>query len=350
MMKNLCFILSFFTLSITLNAQTFQIRATNKGGGIIGVELRETSGVGTPTTSNFITDLVFGLKWLSTYSISLSSPNGGYNIAKSGVETTQGAYKFQAYQASSTPYNLPANWVTNTWIEIATVANSLNGMQATGVFEICEVGFNVTTNPNIGVDLMDYTPSINGSANNVVLPLELLVFTARKYNRTGILDWQTINETNFDYFDIERSGDGKVFKNIGIVKANGKQEDKKQYNFVDKQPFESVTYYRLKMVDRNERFRYSSIESINWERKITFNVYPNPTNSLLNVDFNILQEENLDIILLDVAGRIIEQLRLPAIKGSNSIIMDINGVQSGFYLLRLQTANNTVVHKVKIQH
>ena len=344
MMKNVSFILLFLALSLTLNAQTFQIRATSKGGGVIGIELRETSGLGTPTTANFFTDLVFGLKWLSTYNVSLLSPSGGYNIGKSGVEMTQGAYKFQAYQASNTPFSLPTNWTTNTWVEIATVSNSQNGLQATGVFEICEPGFNATTNPNIGIDLTDYTPTINGSAVNVVLPVEILTFTAKEYNRTGVLDWQTDNEMNLDHFEIEQSNDGYKFQNIGTVKKNSKQE----YRFIDKQPFGGTTYYRLKMVENTGDTKLSNIQPININTPTKIKIYPNPTSSEMTIDYQSENRGEVNIQILDLLGKVILQKHLSVEKGQTLIPINLSEVADGIYNITIENQNQKFSEKISV--
>ena len=79
------FILLLFMIQYSY-AQSFEIRIVNKGGGDLGVEMRETSGTGTPTTSNLVTDIKFGIKWLQSYGSGLdlnSSITTSYNILKS---------------------------------------------------------------------------------------------------------------------------------------------------------------------------------------------------------------------------------------------------------------------------
>ena len=95
----LLLILALLTSTI-VTAQTFEIRAVNKGNGFVGVEMRATSNP-PPTTGNFVTDIVFGLKWLTSYNVDLSNTvTTSYNIIKSDVRKTKGMYYFQAFSAS----------------------------------------------------------------------------------------------------------------------------------------------------------------------------------------------------------------------------------------------------------
>jgi len=150
-------------------SQTFEIRSVNKGSGVIGVEMRETSGSSVPNTGNFILDIVFGLRWDTAYNVTLNtSVSSSYNIARQGTTSTSGAYNYQAYAANNTPFNFPSNWSQNTWVEIASITNAQDG-SGTGTFEVCPTNYNGTTDPNINIDAQDYTPTPNGSASSVSL-------------------------------------------------------------------------------------------------------------------------------------------------------------------------------------
>ena len=48
-------------------------------------------------------------------------------------------------------------------------------------------------------------------------PLKLLNFTAKKQDKANLLNWTTTNEVNVDHFEIERSGNGKEFADIGMT-------------------------------------------------------------------------------------------------------------------------------------
>ncbi len=348
---------SFILFSIlwvtnTLIAQTFEVRTVNVSATQIGVEFRATANP-TPAITMLITDLVFGIKWASACNTDFNTTSivSNYNVKASGGRLSSGSYHYRGFYGDNVPFNVPTNWVLNTWVRVLTI-NTTGGVGSCA-FEICEVGFDAANDPDIGIDNggnVFFTPVINGSANGVALPLELLSFKAKESHRTGVLDWQTVNEKEAQHFEIEQSSDGKTFAFIGIVDARNKQNSKESYSFTDKNPFIGTTYYRLKMVDKNAAFRYSPIESINLEGKMTVNVYPNPTNVQLNIDVDFSQADKLDITLSDVSGRLIKQYTRSTVKGKNNIVIDTNDVPSGFYFLTLQTPNNTYSEKVNINH
>lgn len=98
------------------------------------------------------------------------------------------------------------------------------------------------------------------------LPVELLYFDGRlNKNKKVDLTWATASEINNDYFNIERSQDGKNWETIDRVEGAGNSNQKLNYQTKDSNPYEGVSYYRLKQTDFDGSFEYSNIVSINYE-------------------------------------------------------------------------------------
>ncbi len=109
--QGLLLALLFFLLSAVVAGQTkYEIRAVNKGGGFIGVEMRIIAGAA-PNAANFLTDLVFGIKWQSSYNVDLvSTITTSYSIVKSDVRKQKNGVYYQAFSAANTPFLfLPLN-------------------------------------------------------------------------------------------------------------------------------------------------------------------------------------------------------------------------------------------------
>ncbi|TAL60780.1 MAG: hypothetical protein EPN85_06465 [Bacteroidetes bacterium] len=70
-------------------------------------------------------------------------------------------------------------------------------------------------------------------AGCVLLPVELLSFSANCKNNSVKLYWQTASEQNNDYFEVERSTDGKIFESIGNAKGAGNSSTISNYEFVN---------------------------------------------------------------------------------------------------------------------
>jgi hypothetical protein len=60
------------------------------------------------------------------------------------------------------------------------------------------------------------------------------------------LHWQTASEENNKGFDIERSIDGKNWETIDFVQGNGTTLMTQDYTYIDKNPVNENSYYRLK--------------------------------------------------------------------------------------------------------
>lgn len=117
------------------------------------------------------------------------------------------------------------------------------------------------------------------------LPLSLLSFTATMNDKSINLRWLTANEVNVASFDVERSINGKEFKAVATIEAkNGAATN--NYTFVDNNPVAGVSYYRLKMNDKDGSFKYSSVEMVK-TKAIGVSVYPNPVRSSINIQHEV---------------------------------------------------------------
>jgi hypothetical protein len=110
----------------------------------------------------------------------------------------------------------------------------------------------------VGVSgVVNYTATAVTINVNSVLPLTLISFTGDAMGNNISLKWKTAQEENTSEFDIERSIDGISFGLAGKVAAAGSGAN--NYSFDDKQSFNGVNYYRLKMKDRDGSFTYSRV-------------------------------------------------------------------------------------------
>jgi hypothetical protein len=106
------------------------------------------------------------------------------------------------------------------------------------------------------------------------VPLKLISFNAAPYNNTVSLKWISENEMNLDHFVIERSTDGIHFNAIGNA-ASTNTASRNNYSFTIEELFLTIAYYRLKILDNNGSFFYSSIVLVKYNRNnVTLN--PNP--------------------------------------------------------------------------
>ncbi|MFI5173022.1 MAG: hypothetical protein ACHQFW_11560, partial [Chitinophagales bacterium] len=111
----------------------------------------------------------------------------------------------------------------------------------------------------------------------IVLPVELISFTAVVSANINILSWATANEINNQWFNVQRSNTGQSFSQIGNIAGAGNSSTENNYSFIDENPFSGINYYRLQMVASDGSYEYSNIISITNNNAFGFTVYPNPT-------------------------------------------------------------------------
>lgn len=326
-------------------AQRYELRAVNKGNGIIGVEMRITAGA-PPASANSVTDLVFGIKWLSSYSVDLENTvTTSYNMVKSDSRKLKGIYHYQAFSANNTPFVIPANWVLNGWVEIMSVRNTITGT-GTGTFEVAEPGFDNTTEPNFGIDLTDYTPVITASATNVALPVHLVKFELASGYRSIRLLWATANEQNNKGFVIERAEEkGGGYTEVAFINSKSTNGANNQYEFIDRnvQPG-AVYHYRLKQVDVNGQYTYSAVRSMAYDANESggIKIVPNPVDRTMLVSFDKVDlTKPATISIFDAKGALILSKQYTG-GGSGRMSIDASNLVSGQHFLVVQQAERIV--------
>jgi Secretion system C-terminal sorting domain len=172
----------------------------------------------------------------------------------------------------------------------------------------------------------------NGNITNdcQVLSVQLLSLNAIAGNNNVLLQWQTANETNSNYFDIERSADSKLFTSIGDIKALN--TSKANYSFTDKIPLENYNYYRLKQVDKDGTYMYSTIASANFTSQANFALFPNPASNNVNITFPSSAKIAM-IELYDMNGKNILSVKIDSLSSSKQL--NIEKLIPGIYCIVL---------------
>ena len=164
-----------------------------------------------------------------------------------------------------------------------------------------------------------------------VIPVTIMDFTASKNNASVILKWQATNETNFKRYEVERSTDGNNFYKIGEITGTNLSN----YSFIDNNlPARSIAYYRLKIVDIDERFRNSKIIAVRLNNNFSNAlVYPNPTGGMLTIKLTEALVSNSVLELTDITGRKLKQLNIS--KGQLSIDIHVDELPAGRYFFKI---------------
>jgi hypothetical protein len=175
------------------------------------------------------------------------------------------------------------------------------------------------------------------------LPVTLVSFTATARENAAELKWATSEETNSDRFEIQRSIDGKVWKVVGSLQARGESKVRKTYAFVDHQPEVGVSFYRLKMIDRDSSCAFSSVRSVRFDSKLESSIYPNPVINELTL--KVTSWKQVQAIRIDNLAGIQVYNSGPVESGK----VDVSKLDAGIYILRI-THTDGSVHTHKFVH
>ncbi|MCE3282741.1 MAG: hypothetical protein K0Q66_1478, partial [Chitinophagaceae bacterium] len=163
---------------------------------------------------------------------------------------------------------------------------------------------------------------------NAPLPLQLLNFTALLSDSKVNISWTTTNEINAGIFSVEKSVNGKDFKSIGTVEAKG-GVSANNYSLVDERVVAGVSYYRLKMVDKDGSYKYSTIETVK-TKSIGLSVYPNPVKSTITVQHEVAAK-GAAVSVLTISGKPVFQSVVEA--GATQTSIDAAKLAPGSYLV-----------------
>ena len=195
------------------------------------------------------------------------------------------------------------------------------------------------------------TFTLNGSSPmSTALPVILTNFQVQAINESAHLSWTTSSEINNDKFVIERSADAHTFIAIGTVKGNGNSTQTNHYIFTDMNPLKGTNYYRLKQIDFDQKFDYSSIEAVafNTNNGGSIHVYPNPSTSTFQVDLSAMQED-LQIHVIDMYGHTVLTEKFVFDSVTKSMVLNTEKLPSGQYILQLIGASTNQQIKINKQ-
>jgi hypothetical protein len=201
--------------------------------------------------------------------------------------------------------------------------------------------------------------------NSDVMPVELVAFTVTTHSMpTGggfnaDLHWSTATEVNNYGFDIERrlvnsqSSTVSSWEKIGFVVGNGTSNSAHNYLYTDASISSGTYAYRLKQIDNDGIYKYSS------EAEITIAVpkvaalnqnYPNPFNPTTTITFILAEDGFTTLKIYDVLGHEITTLVNGEMKSGvvNTVYFTASKLSSGVYFSRLETGSFVSTKKLTL--
>ncbi|PEN08715.1 hypothetical protein CRI93_02855 [Longimonas halophila] len=204
--------------------------------------------------------------------------------------------------------------------------------------------------------------------NTGALPVELARFEAQRSGDEAItVQWQTLSETNNAGFEVQRVAGsvnesvetpqwdvstGESWHTIATLDGAGTTDEPQSYRFEDTDlPYAADSLrYRLRQIDTDGTESFS--EPVTIARQVTeaelLPTYPNPARSQATVRFAVPEQQPVRIQLYDMLGRRVQTVVDTDAEGRTEQTIDVGGLASGTYFLRMQTESHTETQRITV--
>jgi hypothetical protein len=232
----------------------------------------------------------------------------------------------------------------------------ITGSNLAGRFSISYMNYFLSSNQSseVGTEFAsNFKFPLNIIQSSDLVPVEMASFNASVFKDEIVLNWTTLSESNNYGFEVQRRSDSEeLWQVLGFINGQGMSNSPVSYNFVDKESWKNLYYYRLKQIDFDGSFLFSSILEVFIQLPESFELsqnYPNPFNpeTVINYQIPDLRGESIEIqlIIYNLIGDEVKTLvREKQESGYYSIIWDGKdnagfSVSAGTYVYRIKAGN-----------
>jgi len=184
---------------------------------------------------------------------------------------------------------------------------------------------------------------------SAIAPVTFTDVHGERNGKSNNIYWTTQTESNNKLFEIERSVDGNQYSKIGSIASkaiNGNSNTTINYSFRDEHPFSNTAYYRIKQVDRDGKFSYSaaiSIQAANVSGMKLSVAYPNPVKENLNLVISASSQQQVEISVVDVNGKVQVNNKYNLMKGDNAVTINAVRLTPGSYFVKIQNKEGEMI-------
>ncbi len=212
---------------------------------------------------------------------------------KTGDTLSGTAGTFSTFRVAPSSLTVPNGGTLSLRIIIWRKAASVAASTASIVANVMIAGF---TTSSVPVELTSFTSNVKGSQVN--------------------LNWETKTEVNFNKFEVNRtlisSKDATVtWLSVGTINASGTSTAPQKYSYTEKDLQAGKYQYRLKMIDYDGSYKYSSIVETEIAVPKNFELsqnYPNPFNPSTRINYCLPFDSKIILEVYNINGEMIGNL------------------------------------------
>lgn len=220
--------------------------------------------------------------------------------------------------------------IDHTSLSSLTITDNIN-LESCSISSVCGFVGQTSGAPN-GIISGNKGDCVDANQVQIVcmaaMPVELVDFSVHKTETEVLINWSTSAEMNNRGFEIQRSIDGKDWQVLSFVDGVGTADRLNTYDYMDENPYEGINYYRLKQIDFDGSFEFSSISTVDFLNKIIA-VVPNPASDQIRFS----DDYRGAYVVYNSLGEVV-------LSGQVTRAIQVDHLKSGVYFIRLDQRDN----------
>ena len=188
------------------------------------------------------------------------------------------------------------------------------------------------------IDQIGFAENPLGEA--ILLPVKFLSLQGSILNNNAVISWSVAENESGNYFQVEKSTDGKNFEPAAVI-SNTTKTGNETYSY--KEVKDNYDYYRLKVFNKDKSVAYSKIILLKTNTGKTtadIQLLQNPVMSSLKFNWESFTNQINIINIYTITGTRLFTTKVATHKGYNTVSLDLNSnMAQGTYILELISGN-----------
>lgn len=253
-----------------------------------------------------------------------------------------------------------SNVVGSTWY---AVQDNSGNSYATSVYTSSNSGFSLSTsnfnssgtyNLVLTADKLSGCPASTASAtvvvNPIVTPVRFISVTAEGISQGSKISWTVADEENVSHYQVEKSLDGRNFSLAGTVDFKPASSSINQYTYTDVTINTDRIYYRIRQVDIDQHYTFSSIVIVKAKPGNKIQAWPVPAVNEINININVNSAQSSSIELLDINGTKMLSKSIRLSVGNNALSLNqLATLPKGTYFIKIFADGENHIQKIIIK-
>lgn len=174
------------------------------------------------------------------------------------------------------------------------------------------------------------------------LPVTLTAFWGKTAGKDVQLGWTTAQALNSAGFEVQAFDNGSDYTVLDYYNGRDAGAVPSYYGHLDRNAFRNgvaVRYYRLRQIDTDGKFWYSSVVAVAApdHKTAALELWPRPAADWLNIRLAAKDKDPISVRVLDARGRLCQTLQYTAAERPDLVRVPVNQLHRGLYFVQVET-------------